>query len=39
VTVPGSKELPEGGESGVFVDHYVVTCDLSTLRQAQGGQP
>jgi Tfp pilus assembly PilM family ATPase len=38
VTSPGSKELAEGTEAGVYVDHYVVTCDLSSLRQVAGGQ-
>jgi hypothetical protein len=39
VNSPGSKELGEGTETGVYVDHYVVTCDLSTLRVSEGGQP
>jgi Tfp pilus assembly PilM family ATPase len=39
VNNPGSKELDEGEESGIYVDSYKITCDLSKLRQPQGGQP
>jgi hypothetical protein len=34
----GSKEFDEEGEVGIYVDGYVVNCDLSKLRR-QEGQP
>jgi len=30
-----TKEFDEGGETGIYVDGYTLTCDLSTLRKEE----